>query len=276
MYLIFLGLKMETQPVFSIVIPTYKRHDKLKKCLEALRLQIPDKTTFEVIIINDDPHRGASAARNRGIRQARGEIVIFLDDDSEISSGWVKAVVRSWQDFKDADAIGGYVVTDPADTFCSRVNAGIFNWYQDQMQDGGYAQFLCTCNAGFRKKALQIAGGFDETFPGAYGEDRDLSIRILGAGGKMKAVKDITIYHDRHLEMSGFLRRHFCYGKGAFAVYSKHPQLRRLPWHSYIEFYRTIMAGSGNYLEKIRVFFLLTLSQLSTVIGYGAAILGVK
>ncbi|MCK9430797.1 MAG: glycosyltransferase, partial [Candidatus Omnitrophica bacterium] len=89
----------------SIVIPTYKRYDLLKQCLDSVLQQDYPLTEYEVIVVDDaqddrvkalldqlkekhpnlqylaQNHRGPAVARNLGIRFSSGEIVGFIDDD---------------------------------------------------------------------------------------------------------------------------------------------------------------------------------------------------
>src|SRR6266540_964354 len=88
----------------SIIIPSYNRLEQLKKVLQGLEKQTWPCNEFEVLVISDgstdgtddflltadtclhlgaffQPNQGAAAARNLGIAQATGEIILFLDDD---------------------------------------------------------------------------------------------------------------------------------------------------------------------------------------------------
>src|SRR3954454_5121459 len=85
----------------SIVIPTYRRPDLLRRCLQSLREQDADTRSFEVVVVDDGSgdetpqvldefgviavvqpvNNGPAAARNKGVATATGELVLFLDDD---------------------------------------------------------------------------------------------------------------------------------------------------------------------------------------------------
>ncbi len=278
----------------SIIIPTYNRPESLKECLVALYSQIHNKKDFEIIIVNDggDPkeieaclqqvcacrlryfsisHNGPAAARNYGLRQAEADLVVFIDDDSIVTAGWAEALLKNWQKFFASDGIGGYITTGRSDTLFSRVNAEIFNWYFEQARHGEYTEFISTCNASYKKDVLVRIGGFDEGFCGAYGEDRDINIRLIKEKCKLRLVDDILVYHDRRLRFFGFVRRHFKYGQGAYQVYKKHPEVGYLSFSSYVSFYRSIINKYSGLKERILVFFLLTLSQILTVCGYTMA-----
>lgn len=121
----------------SIIIPTYKRAAYLSKTLEAVAALKTDPATFEVIIIdNNSPDntqeislafaqkypqlrvgylcetvQGCSPARNRGVREAQGEIICFLDDDSPPDPDWLNALLEPFNDSKVGCA-GGPSILD--------------------------------------------------------------------------------------------------------------------------------------------------------------------
>ena len=109
---------MSSQPLLSIIIPTYHRNDLLAHCLDRLApgQQTLSADRYEVIVSDDGrqttaedmiqshypgvkwvegPHRGAGANRNNGAQQARGEWLVFTDDDCLPSPGWLEAYVSA-------------------------------------------------------------------------------------------------------------------------------------------------------------------------------------
>src|SRR3989337_4078650 len=97
-------------PTFSIIIPTHNRSAILRKCLDALAVQTFSSNGFEVFVCDDgstddteeiikgysSPYKltylrqnnqGPASARNRGIRKARGEYLLFLNDDAIVEPG---------------------------------------------------------------------------------------------------------------------------------------------------------------------------------------------
>ena len=123
----------------SIVMATYRRPAMLRDSLHSLRsLTIPAGVALEVLVIDNDPdssaadatrelvpecasvfelqpppspnRTGLSFARNRGIEEAQGEIVAFLDDDIFASEGWLVAMLDCFEQ-TGAAAVGGRVET---------------------------------------------------------------------------------------------------------------------------------------------------------------------
>jgi glycosyltransferase involved in cell wall biosynthesis len=281
---------MTNNPKFSIVIPTYSSQALLLECLNALSNQASGDYLFEVVIVNDggdkqleqhltpfrnhyplrysyQENKGPATARNHGIEKAKGEIILFLDDDSVPTSNWLEATARAWQEHPDSQGIGGCVLSQPTDNIFSKINAHFFNWYLRYSSQGSHP-FLATCNAGYTKSILEKVGSFDETFRKAAGEDRDLNIKITNAGGKLRLDTNIIVYHDMDLTLKTYVKKHYNYGKAAKAIYARYPKFRRMLTTDYLDMYRSIVSESRNLREKSAAFILLTLSQFATLMGY--------
>jgi len=282
------------RPRFSIIIPTYNTTGVLYQCINAIYHQTVPRDLFEILIINDggrneiigdthfsdrsfniryfnQDHKGPAAARNLGIREARGDILLLLDDDSLPTRQWLDAVSKAWDAFPGYDGIGGYVASENSDSIYCRVNSDLFNWFLKQQSTNHGCNFLVTCNAGYTKSIIQKIGLFDEHYKGAYGEDRDLNIRIVNSGGKLRLDEKILVYHDRDLTFRSFVRKHFNYGKAAFNIYTRYPEQRMASAKGYMDLYTPITNQYKTLKEKIQTITLLTLSQLATAAGYFSA-----
>ncbi len=281
----------QTTPVISIVIPTYNTHGVLSECLRGLAEQGSDTSGCEVIVVNDggkdeDPaslhrfgdklairyvrqdHQGPAAARNLGIRMARGDIVAFLDDDSVPLKDWLERTITAWQETPESDGIGGYVAKSPDDSIFCRVNTDFFNWYLDQQTSGGRSLFLATCNASYRKSSLDRVGGFDTTFQRACGEDRDLNLKIVNFGGWLRLDRRILVYHDRDLTLKSFVKKNYYYGAAACRIYSMYPDHRRISRQGYRALFRSAYRRYESWRERAAALALLTVSQVSTAAGF--------
>src|SRR3954463_8109339 len=99
-------------PAVSVVIPTRGREGYLEVTLDSLESQ-EAAASYELLVVDDgsedgtrdllerrrvpslrlDPARGLNSARNGGVRGTSGELVAFVDDDVELPTGWLRALV---------------------------------------------------------------------------------------------------------------------------------------------------------------------------------------
>jgi len=115
-------------PAISVVIPTYNRAPVLRLCLDALAAQ-DYAGPWQVIVVDDgstdetpdvmsafpgfvylqQENRGPAAARNRGIQEAKGEIVAFTDDDCLAPADWLSRLTDGYDRYPQVAGVGGYL-----------------------------------------------------------------------------------------------------------------------------------------------------------------------
>jgi GT2 family glycosyltransferase len=194
----FSARALQAQPFISVVIPTYARPDLLRRCLNALVAQDYPSDRFEIIVIEDGgpgvgkevvdwrsrtsrvsmryfsvARAGPAAARNRGWRAARGEIIAFTDDDTIPDRRWLAEGARSME--SGAEVVSGRILVPLS-------NAPIDSERNVQKLERAT---LATCNAFCRRPLLESIGGFDARFTRAYREDSDLEFTLREAGAQV-------------------------------------------------------------------------------------------
>ncbi len=217
-----------TTPRWSVVIPTFDRHDALDACLARLApgRQRLAAAEYEVIVSDDTrsattrtflaqrhpwvryhagPARGPAANRNAGATQARGEWLVFTDDDTLPEPGWLEAFARAAvarpPDPRPTDApprasAGTQArVADP-DALEGRTSCpggfGTPMHYAPVNETGGR---FWSCNIAVRAERFRALGGFDEGFTVAHMEDQDLRERLQGAGARIAWVPEAHVTH---------------------------------------------------------------------------------
>jgi|GEM_PF-1376093 len=214
-------------PFVSVVIPTYNRGQALIETLKQLRQQ--SYSAFEVLVVDQTSlhpkgvsetigelvREGAitylklkepsvTRAKNWAISQARGKIILTLDDDLEFGPELVKQHAQ-WYIKPEVKAVGGKVVEiqkRPRQFFPAAF--GQFNYYGEPNTNSN--ELLAPTeikvtpggNFSFQKEVWQAMGGFDENFLGnAVNEDSDFCLRLTKAGYRLWFDPQIEVRHQR-------------------------------------------------------------------------------
>lgn len=222
---------MNHQPLLSIIIPHYNGAHHLPPCFNALRAQTYPR--LEIILVDngsadesleltrrDFPevkimalgqNLGFTGAVNRGIEQAQGQIIVPLNNDTEVTPGWAQALVDALQAHPRAGmAASKILLFDRRDTLHSAgdsfgvdglpLNRGV--WQKDEGQFDHDTDIFggCAGAVAYRRAMLDDIGLFDEDLF-MYLEDVDLNWRAQLAGYRTVFVPDAVVYH--HLSATG-------------------------------------------------------------------------
>ena len=192
-------------PLFSVVVPTYERPNDLKICLKSLSYQNQiDAPSYEIIVSDDSnsdssriliekdfPHVhwgegkkiGPAGNRNAGVDRARGEWIVFLDDDCIAQKGYLAAYASAIAENPDVLVFEGRIFADrPRKTWAEGC---------PENEHGG---MLWTSNLCVNRKLYNEMGGLDERFKIAY-EDVDFATRLRKQEIEAKFVPNASVCH---------------------------------------------------------------------------------
>jgi len=232
----------------SVVIPTHNRSDALAATLARLAEQDFGES-WEVIVVNnrctDDTDEvvrrqnfpallrlvheetpGVAAARNRGAREARGEILVFIDNDILVPPCLIRQHVETLRANPNCWFIGR-VVNPP------ELRQSAFGRYRDDLHES-YFQHLpvedCVDydgatgqNWAMRKDEFFTAGGFDESYSIASCEDAELALRARKKGFRtMFNPKSVVVHNDWATDLDSFCRRQELYSISSVLLWKKY------------------------------------------------------
>jgi GT2 family glycosyltransferase len=224
-------------PGLSVVIPTYRRPDKLDRLLASLRPQIAGRPDRQAIVVNDGSHDdryatvterqsdfaeylalprnvGPSAARNAGAARARHHVLVFIDDDCAAPAYWLDWLAAILAEYPDLDAVAGTTRPLPS------AHRGFFESFlvecdfypKPAVLANGALMMVGACLAVRRARFSRI-GGFDPALTMPAGEDYDLSRRLARDGASFYLAPDWHVYHDMKSTLGQHLRRYYGYGR---------------------------------------------------------------
>jgi GT2 family glycosyltransferase len=234
---------MQQAQFFSIVIPTYNRPERLDQCLRSLAMLDYPRNCFEVIVVDDgsptsmerittpyqqqlnlmlirQTNAGPAKARNVGAMHAKGQFLVFTDDDCMPASNWLTALATRVATNPDC-LIGGQALNALPDNLYSTASQVLidylYSYYNSRPQS---STFFASNNLAVPTDRFHQLSGFDTSFPLAAGEDREFCDRWLQQGYKMIYAPEVQVYHAHHLTLKAFWRQHFNYGRGAYCFHS--------------------------------------------------------
>jgi len=207
-----LQLPKVDKPLVSVIVPVYNQFAMTYHCIAALILAA-NKASYELVFVDDgsddqsaeveelienlvvvrnDPNVGFLHSCNRGAAAARGEYLVFLNNDTEVSSYWLDEMIAVFKQFDKVGAVGsklvypdgllqdaGGIVWDTGTPW--NVGNGA-NANDPQYNYTREVDYLTGASLMIHRTVWKEVGGFSEEFVPAYYEDTDISYKIRDAG----------------------------------------------------------------------------------------------
>ena len=234
--------------VVSVVIPSYNRAPVLARCLDALADQ--DPAPGEVVVVDDGStdatpavlaerdwtrvvrraNGGRAAAKNSGVEAARGDVVLFLDDDVIATPGLVGRHIDHHRAHPEpTEALLGRVTWSPEVRVTRHMHwleHGGPLFHYDEIDDPGDVSWkmLYTANVSLKRAFLEP---FDAGLP--IFEDSELAYRLRQRGMRLRYDADALGWHLREETPERTERRMREVGQGAALLHARWPELREPP-----------------------------------------------
>jgi GT2 family glycosyltransferase len=240
----------------SVIVATYDRKGPLARLLATLANQTVPRDDYEVIVVDDgsredvtpvvsafakamqvsvlrQENSGVAVARQRGVERARGEIVIFLDDDMLAAEDFVAQHLAAHEGRADRVVMGELL---PDAKLAEMPLFERYHAYQLEKAARRYAEAgtfaghdVYTGNLSLPRALFFRAGGFD---PGFHLEDVELGVRLEKAGAKFVFSREVASVHaSDHTSLEKWLARSVRDGRDWVRLVRKHPSVRDAnPW----------------------------------------------
>lgn len=224
----------------SLIVATVGRVQELERLFESLCEQ--SYRDFEVIVVDQNPDNrleelvnrfrtemtihwirsapGLSRARNVGLKVASGQIVGFPDDDCWYHKDTILQVVDEFRRVPACDGVLGASVDETGRRTMIK-GAKRARWVDERSA----LWTAVSCAMFFRREAIALVGGFDETLgvgagtPWGAGEETDFVIRLIKSGARIWYNPEITVVHMQSVETP---KRTISYGMGGGRVLALH------------------------------------------------------
>jgi glycosyltransferase involved in cell wall biosynthesis len=232
------------RPLITVQLCTYNRRSLLGRVLQALFDQDLDKDAYEIVLVDDgstdgsyeeiiaplhppcamhvvrQKNAGLARGRNVGIARARGEIILFMDDDVLATPGLLSAHVCFHQSHPRSICRAGVINVASFDN----LPPARYSW---RNYSGAY---FWTTNVSLPLALVREAGDFDERFREYGWEDLELGFRLRKMGVPSILARDAIVYHFKppvpRANVAAMIRQARAQGRTAVQFLDKHPHWR--------------------------------------------------
>ena len=210
----------------SVIIPVYKSHTTIQRCIAGL--QRLEHDSFEVIFVDSSPDDRSSeiirrfpqfrlirsnermlmhAARNLGVQAARGNVIVFTDPDCVVAPDWLSKLDES---LKSGHAVvgGGIALYPGSATDLAAHIVKFYRWFPGG--EDRYAEDLATANFAVQRDALLSVGLFKADI---FSGDTELSHRLRRGGYGLYFNSRAVVHHIHEATFNALMKERFTRGK---------------------------------------------------------------
>jgi glycosyltransferase involved in cell wall biosynthesis len=215
-----------TRPFVSVIIPVYNDPERLAACLECLSRQTYPAECFEVVVVDNgseapvspicgafsnavclsESRPGSYAARNLGIRNAKGEIVAFTDSDCRPEAEWIENGVAAVLKERPSGLVAGRIdvfFRDPERPTWVELYEKVFAFPQEE--SARTRHYGATANLFTTRAVIDAVGPFDDAL--VSGGDHEWGNRAHRAGFPVRYAGEVRVRHPARHDSADFFAK---------------------------------------------------------------------
>lgn len=274
--------------MLSVIICTYNRDKYIYNVLKSLAENTLSKEQYEIVLIDnnctdntkneckrfvqdfpnvifryfEEKNQGLSYARNRGIKESQGDILVYVDDDAVVNNEYLQTYSNFFNQYVDIDAAGGAIIpryeTSEPDwmSHYTKVLITCYKYHGDIIREFPKNDFPSGGNAAYRASVFEKVGLFNvelgrkgDSLVGA--EEKDIFDKMTTLGMRFFYLPNAILYHlipEKKLTKDYFDRLTYSIGKS--------------------ERMRTLKIGKWKYLKRIFSEMVKWAASIVLLIGY--------
>ena len=229
--------------LISAIIPVYNSSSTFTQCLDGLFSS--DYNNYEVLVVDDqssdssteiarnypckiiqmETNSGAATARNRGVTEAYGDILLFIDADIVVKPDTLTKLHKRFANSNEAAIVGLLTKETKHNNFFSQFE-NLYTHYVFCRKERSVAFY--TSIAAIKKKVFEKVGGFDSNYAGATIEDHEFGVRMGKLGIQPLVAHDIEVFHLKFFSFKSLLNKNFKKSNGFIKMFLRSKKKRLL------------------------------------------------
>ncbi len=214
----------------TVVIPCFNEEQVIDSTLSSLLKYLPIEYEAEIIVVDNgstdrsvmlaekynvrvikDSSNTVAGVRNAGVKNAKGDILIFLDADVEVTGAWAAELIDALLNLEEKDILGSHCSVPPTDEWLFKY------WYK--AIEVNSSSHVGTGHMILHRCLFERLEGFNDTL--TTGEDYDFCSRAKQLGGVVVENEKLVVYHNGYPRaLSQFFKREMWHGTGDWQTFS--------------------------------------------------------
>jgi len=232
------------EPYLSIIVPVLNGANHINNLMNSLMNINYPKNKYEILIVDNESRdmtvelikkfqrnipqlklyfekrKSSYAARNTGIMNAKGEIMVFTDVDCIVNNNWLINIVKSFSE-NSVGCVAGGILSPKWNNIVEEYYAKKDIMSQKNTLNSEFLPYPMTANVAYRMEIFNKIGYFDEKL--ISGGDADLAWRMqLETEYKIVYDQNAIVIHKHRTNIKSLFKQQFSYGYGSVLLYRKH------------------------------------------------------